>query len=468
MMKNKFRYIVLLFAIVGLQSCYVITKKYERTEMYKVDKYRIEKENSDTTSVATISWREFFNDELLKGYIEEALEQNLDLLQAVERVNMAESMLKKARMSLLPTLNAQGSYAHNEVSVETFSTKTLPKNTHFDDIKAVGMFSWELDIWGKISAQKRATIATYLQSQSAMQMAQSQLVVGISNSYYTLLSLDAKKVALERNIENRKEGLETIKALKESGAATEVAVKQNEALLYTAQAMLVDVEVAVKQTENALSVMLGRVPQSIERGHLEEQKLPSVLATGVPAQLLDNRPDVLMAEYNFVNAFEMTNVARASFLPNVSINAVGGYNADTFENLFDARAMFSNLLGNLTLPIFNQRALRTQKEVRMSEQEIAFLNYKNTVLNAYREVSNAVYSLDASTKKLEIIELQTNALDKAVVDSEELQKHGYANYLEVLQAKSSALNSQMALVDAQLKNLLSSTDLYRALGGGWK
>lgn len=467
-MKTKIRYTILFVAILGLQSCNVVTKKYERTEVYKVDKYRVEKQDLDTTSLATISWADFFNDELLRGYIDEALGQNLDLLQAVERVNIAKSMLKKARMSLLPTLNAQGSYAHNEMSVETFNTKRLPKNTNFDDIKAVGMFSWELDVWGKARAQKRGAIATYLQSQTAMQMAQAQIVVGVANTYYTLLSLDAKREALERNIVNRTEGLETIKALKTSGGATEVAVKQNEALLYTAQAMLVDVEVAVKQTENALSLMLGRVPQIVERTELDRQKLPTLLATGIPAQLLENRPDVLMAEYKLINAFEMTNVARASFLPTISISAVGGYNADTFENLFDARAMFSNLLGNLTLPIFNQRALRTQKEVRMSEQEIAFLNYKSTVLNAYREVSNAVYSFEANAKKIEIVQRQTDALNKAVVDSEELQKYGYANYLEVLQAKSSALNSQMALIDAQLNKLLSTTDLYRALGGGWR
>ncbi|HHZ66010.1 MAG TPA: TolC family protein, partial [Flavobacteriales bacterium] len=242
----------------------------------------------------------------------------------------------------------------------------------------------------------------------------------------------------------------------------------NEALLYNAQALLVEIENAIKIIENAFSTLLGRDPQTIPRTKLSQQVFTQDLDVGIPIQLLDNRPDVLAAEYNLVNAFELTNVAHASMYPALSISASAGLNSQNFDNLFSLNSLFATVLGNLTQPIFNQRRLKTNKEVAKSKQEIAFLDYKQTILQAYSEVSNALYAYNANTKSLVIKKKENDALVKAIEYSEELQGQGLANYLEVLRAKDNALNTQLSIIDLELTKLQTITNLYQALGGGWK
>ena len=467
MLKLTYKVVALLGVLSLTQSC-KINKDYAQTNPYELENYRQEKIETDTTSLADYEWKSFFSDSLLLFYIDEGLANNLDVLKASQSLQITQAYVKQAKAGFLPNVNAGAGVGENVPSINTFSGGGIPEGTNFEDIYLGASLSWEADIWGRIKSQKKAALAQYLQTENVQRLVKSQLVTSIAYNYYLLLALDEKREIVFSSIQNRTEGVSTIKALKEAGTVTEVAVKQNEALLYNAQALLVEIESSIKIIENAFSTLLGRTPQAIPRTNLSEQVFTQDLDVGIPIQLLDNRPDVLAAEYNLVNAFELTNVAHASMYPVLSISAGAGLNSQNFGNLFSLNSLFATVLGNLTQPIFNQRRLKTNKEVAKSKQEIAFWDYKQTILQAYSEVSNALYTYNANTKSLVIKKKENDALVKAIEYSEELQGQGLANYLEVLRAKDNALNTQLSIIDLELTKLQTITNLYQALGGGWK
>ncbi len=460
------KYTIGILVIIVFQSCNVALKNYESIDPYELENYRVEQIKKDTSSLADLSWSDLFKDTILQEHIKQGLSENIDVLVAQENIKIASAYIEQSKAAFYPTAGAELSYAHTTPSTAAFNF--FSERVDYGSINLDGYFSWEADIWGKLKSDKKATIASYLQTESYHLLVKSQLVANIAKNYYLLLSLDAKKDIIESTISNREESIQTIVALKNSGDVTEVAVQQNKAQLYTAQALLIDVEKEIKIRENALSILLGKTPDNINRSELKLQQLPIDLNIGIPIKLLSHRPDVLAAEYNLVNAFELTNVARTRFYPTLSISGSAGLNSQNFNNLFSANALFGNILGNLTQPIFNQRKLRTQKEVRLSEQEIALLDYKSSILNAYREVSDGVYTYKANEKKMIIKEQQFEALDKAIEFSEELLIQGMADYLEVLTAKDNLLQTQLEMVDIELNKLSVTVDLYRALGGGWK
>jgi len=467
MLKLIYRVVVLLGALSLIQSC-KINKDYARTNPYELESYRQEKIETDTTSLADYEWKRFFSDSLLLAYIDEGLANNFDVLKANQNLQITQAYVKQAKASFLPNVNAATGVGENRPSISTFSGSGLPEGTRFGDGYVGASLSWEADIWGRIRSQKKAALAQYLQTENVQRLVKSQVVNAIAYNYYLLLALDEKREIVLSSIQNRTEGVSTIKALKEAGTVTEVAVKQTEALLYNAQALQIEIENAIKIIENAFSTLLGRTPQAIPRTRLSEQAFTKDLNVGVPIQLLDNRPDVMAAEYHLINAFELTNVAHASMYPALSISASAGLNSQNFDNLFSLNSLFATVLGNLTQPIFNQRRLKTNKEVAQSNQEITFLDYKQTVLRAYGEVSDALYTYNANIKSLVIKKQENDALVDAINYSEELQGQGLANYLEVLRAKDNALSAQLSIVDLEFTKLQSITNLYQALGGGWK
>ncbi|MEP0479520.1 MAG: TolC family protein, partial [Nonlabens sp.] len=259
-----------------------------------------------------------------------------------------------------------------------------------------------------------------------------------------------------------------IKALKDAGQVTQVAVDQDIAQYNNARALQVDIETAIFKTENMLSILLGRSPQQFERSSLDLQKLEQETMLGVPATLLSNRPDVMAAEYSLIQSFELTNVANSSFYPSLTLTASGGLQSLQLEDLFKTNSLFANIIGGLTQPLLNQRKLKTQKEVALANQESALINFKKTLLTAGNEVSNALYSYENEVKKFEFRKNEVEALRTAETNSEELLKNGYATYLDLLTARESALTAELNVIDSKLLQLTSIVDLYEALGGGWR
>ncbi|MDN6310195.1 MAG: TolC family protein, partial [Psychroflexus sp.] len=310
--------------------------------------------------------------------------------------------------------------------------------------------------------------ATYLQSVAAHKAVKTRLIASISSAYFQLLAIDEQIEITEETIENRENSLETTIALKEAGNVTEVAVKQTEAQIYTAKAILVDLKKESKLLENTLSILLGDSPHMIARTTLERQVINTELKTGVPAQLLSNRPDVIVAENAYRNAFEMTNVARSQFYPSITLSASGGFQSLDVSDLFNSNSLFANLVGGIAQPLFNKRKIRTQYEVAQSEKEQALLRFEESLLTAGKEVSDALYSYESATDKIGLKTKEFEAYKVATEYSEELLNNGLANYLEVLTARENVLTSQLNLVDARFSQLNSMIDLYRAVGGGWK
>jgi NodT family efflux transporter outer membrane factor (OMF) lipoprotein len=256
--------------------------------------------------------------------------------------------------------------------------------------------------------------------------------------------------------------------LKDAGTVSEVAVKQTEAQLYTAQALLVDLRKNIKLLENTMSILLGDEPHAIERGSLAEEEVPERLQIGFPLQLLRNRPDVIAAEFGLMNAFELTNIAKSNFYPSLTLSATGGLQSLELDKLFSVNSLFATVVGGITQPILNGRRIRTQYEVSQSQKEQAYLRFRQSLLNASREVSDALYSFAAAEETIDIRLNEFAAYDTATRYSEELLNSGFANYLEVLTARQNALNSQLGLINARFDRLSSVVELYRALGGGWR
>ena len=464
MKTNKIYKILLIASLPLLLSSCFAAKEYQRPEtVVSESNFRTDAISTDSLSMATVSWKEIFTDNILQQYISEGLENNIDNRVALQQIVAAQAYVKQGKAGYLPTLNGNAQYSHSEYSDNVGSSISS-----LDQYSLGATLTWEADIWGKIRSNKRAFEASYLQSVAAHQAIKTTLVSQIAAVYFQLLSLDEQVRITKETIGTREKGLTTTQALKESGDVTEVAVKQTEAQLYTAKAILIDLNEQIHLLENTMSILLGKPSATIERSTFKAQKITTSLEIGVPVLLLSNRPDVIAAESQFVQAFELTNVAKSYFYPAFTLSASGGLQSVDFDNFFDASSLFSNIIGGLTQPIFNGRKVKTQYEVSKAQQEQALLKFKEAVLIAGKEVSDAMYSYKAATEKLVIKEKEFAAYNLASTYSQELLNNGLANYLEVLTAQEKSLSSQLGLINSQYNQLKYTIDLYKALGGGWR
>ncbi|MDY9919052.1 MAG: TolC family protein [Proteiniphilum sp.] len=456
-------FIGIVFVFLGLSSCQVLNR-YQTPKIDTSDLYR-DSHAGDTTTIADIPWREFFTDTYLIGLIEEGLENNADLQVAVTGIRQAEAILNMARASYFPTVSLTGQVSNMTTSD---ANKTLGYNSNNVSLGIAA--SWELDLWGKLNRQSRSKYALLLKSHSYRNLIQSSLIANITTSYYSLLALDEQLRITTETVRLLEKNVETMMALKEAGMqnVNEAAVEQSRALMLRTKLSIYDLESAIHQLENGISVMLGRKPGAIERSAFEAQAVPARLETGVPAQLLARRPDVIQAELDLRAAFELTNAAQASFYPSVTLNAGSmiGLAAPGFTNFFSSENLLANVIGGLTQPIFNRGQLKGNLKIAKAQQEAALITFKNTVLRAGQEVSDILFSYESSVKKNSIRQEQINSTQKAVEYTKELLVAGEANYTEVLTAEQNYLSAQLSEVSDKLEQLQYSVNLYRALGGG--
>lgn len=450
---------------IVFSSCFV-AKNYERPEVVNEAFYRTDQLPEDSLTMSELSWRAVFTDPLLRDLIEEGLANNLDIRIALQQIIVSEAYFKQGKAGNIPTIMLNPQVTHQELSRNSQFGRFFDGGITQFDISARA--AWEADIWGKIRSARRAFEATYLQTVAAHQAVKTELIARIATHYYQLMALDEQLKVAKETIANREIALETTKALKESGIVSEVGVKQTEAQLHTARVLEIDLELETKLLENTLSILLGEGPREIARGSFDDQVLVDDLAVGFPIQLLRNRPDVMAAELGLVNSFELVNVARSNFYPSLTISATSGFQSLEFSQLFSFNSVFATFVGGLAQPVINGRRVKTQYEVSLAQQEQAFLEFRKTVINATKEVSDALFTFEASTNRIDVKEEEFQAYDIAISYSEELLDNGMANYLEVLTARENALNSELGLINAKLNQFSSVVSLYRALGGGWR
>lgn len=446
---------ITLCALV-LSSCNIY-RQYERPEVDVQDSYRLPDSSSvtDTVSIADLSWTDIYTDPNLQTLINYGLENNTDLLVAMERVKEAQAALKSAKLSFLPSvsLNPQGGLSYTGGAT----------SWSYDASVAA---SWEIDLFGKLLNNKRKAQVVLLQNEEYKQAVRTQLIATIADFYFNLLALDKQLNIYTMTEKNWAVSVETIKAMKEGGMTNEAAVVQYEAYHASIAAAIPDIKAAIMKQENALSALLGDYPDVIARGKLDEQKVEFDIQAGVPLQLLANRPDVKSAEYKLASMYYNTNEARAAFYPNIVIGGSAGWSNLIGGKIVNPGQFLASALASLTQPIFYRGANKARLEIAKAQEEEAKLQFRQSLLNASMEVSNALITYDAEVKKEVERDRQIEALYKAVEYTNELLKLGTSTYLEVLDAQQSLLNALLSKTDDQLNKLNAVTSLYHALGGG--
>ncbi len=462
------KYILMIITATLLSAC-SITKKYERPSTLSTDKLYRDQSGTDSTTIANMPWQTVFKDQKLNALIQKGLDQNLNLKNAIENIVQARATLRQTKLAYYPTLELDANATRNKQSKAALNFPAgININTLTTTYKLGLSTSWEADIWGKLSSSKRAALATYLSTDAAKQAVQTQLISDIANNYFLLLAYDKQLEITKSTLESRTKNVEVIKALKEGAIVTGASVVQSEANQYAAEVLIPDLKRSIRETENALNILLGQTSGPIERGVLADQVIPEKIAIGLPAQLLENRPDVRQAEFDFRTAFETTNMAKTYFYPSLTLTASGGLSTLQLKNFFD-QSIFYSIIGGLTQPLFNQGLNKARLTNAQSRQVQAYNNFQQSLLVAGQEVSNALYAYQMAVEKEDSREKQIEALEKAVDFTQQLLEYSSAtNYTDVLTSEQNLLAAQLSGVNDNLQKLQAVVDLYRALGGGWK
>ncbi|MFZ0597633.1 MAG: efflux transporter outer membrane subunit, partial [Flavobacterium sp.] len=455
----------MVVAAVLLSAC--VTKKYERPAAVSTDKLYRDQASADSTTMANMPWQTVFKDDRLKALIQKGLDQNLNLKNAIENIVQARASLRQTKLAYYPTLNADANVTRTKQSEAGLNFPAgININTLTTTYKLGLSTSWEADIWGKLSSSKRAALATYLSTDAAKQAVQTQLISDIANNYFLLLAYDKQLEITKSTLESRIKNVEVIKALKEGAIVTGASVVQSEANQHAAEVLIPDLKRNIRETENALNILLGQPSGPVERGTLGDQVIPEKLEIGLPAQLLENRPDVRQAEFDFRTAFETTNMAKTYFYPSLTLTASGGFSNLQLTDFF-TNSVFYSLIGGLTQPLFNQGLNKARLTSAQSRQMQAMNNFQQSLLVAGQEVSNALYAYEMAVEKQDSREKQIEALTKAVDFTQQLLEYSSAtNYTDVLTSEQNLLAAQLSGINDNLQKLQAVVDLYRALGGG--
>lgn len=464
------KYIIAILTAASFAACKV-GKDYRRPEVALPEQF-VRTPATDST-IAKASWRQFFPDATLQQLITDALVNNFDLQVALKRIEAASAYVKQAKAALLPSVTANAT-ANTSIpsknSLNGLSLENFLKTNHIEDFTLGVGISWEIDIWGKIRRQKEAALASYLQSFEAAKAIQTGLVANVANSYFNLLMLDEQLRIARSNVTLSDTIVQMIRMQKTAGDVTELAVQQAVAQQQAAELLVPQLEQAAAIQENAIRILMGQMPGAVPRNTtLADLKVWDELATGVPAAVISNRPDVKASELGLKAANANVGVAQGSMYPALSLTANGGLNAYEIGKWFSIpNSLFGTVAGNIAQPIFQQRRLKTQLEVAKVERDQAVILFRQSVTNAVREVSDALVQLEKLKEQETIATNRLETTQQAVSNARLLFRSGLANYLEVIAAQSSSLQAELTQADISRQRLTAMVDLYRSLGGGYQ
>jgi multidrug efflux system outer membrane protein len=428
---------------------------------------------ADTITIADIPWKEFFPDKGLQNLIDKAVTNNYDMQAALKNIEAAQLMLKQTKWGNVPEaalfVNASSTIP-SENSLNGLSARNFLGTTHVEDYTAGASISWEADIWGKIKNRKQEALAQYLMTEEARKAIQTDIVAGVASGYYNLLMLDAQLDIAKKNLALNENTLRVVKLQFDAGQLTSLAVEQTEAQRLVAARIVPMLEKEIILQQNALSILTGALPGEIERSvTLDLVPLHNSLSTGLPTALLSRRPDVKMNEYELKAANARVGIAKAYMYPALNITASGGVNSFQATNWFNVPAsLFGIVTGSIAQPLLNGKKLRTQYEIAKVEREKAVIAFRQSVLIAVGEVSDALVTIEKLKEEQEFAAARVESLHKATGNADKLFKSGMANYIEVITAQSNVLQSELDLAALKRNQLIAVTGLYRALGGGWK
>lgn len=423
----------------------------------------------------------YFKDAKLENLLKKAIAQNPDYLIMQERILIANSHLKAAKLALLPSLDLvadasgthYGKYTMDGVgNFDTNFSQNINEKQRINENVSPNLFlggkvSWEADIWGKLSNRKKAARERFFASQQGMRLLQTRLLSDVADLYYKLIALDKQAEIYKNNLKTQQKALDIVAAQRSVGKATELAVQQFNAQNNNILAEAEQLNLSIDQTEKALLNLLGEYGGKIERssdflsGHLE------VLNQKISVDsIIHKRPDVSEAYHELRATNADAKAARAAFFPTLNLGGYAGFNSFSFSTFFDNGSFAWQLLGGLTAPVFNKGQIKQEFFVSNKRQEISLLQYQNTITTAYNELSALLHRTESFVGVLQYKSKEIEHLEIAVNVSNDLYLSGYANYLEIINAQKNKLQAELDFVDIQLKNAESQVLLYKALGGG--
>ncbi len=470
---NLQKYIIpfLALILIGSSACRV-GRNYERPSLPVPAQYS-GVPTGDTLSIAGTSWKDFFSDPVLQQLIDTALKNNYDLQTALTRIATSGEEVKRAKAAFAPTASAQigaSTSIYGKSTVNGLSDEAFLGTDHMEDYNIQANVSWQADIWGKLRRSKEAAVATYLQTYEGARAVQTQLIADVAQAYYNLLMLDAQLKIAQNNLALGDTILQMTKLQKDAGDVTQLAVEQADIQKQASAILIPQLEQSITIQENALSILEGSVPGAIQRGAvLLQQPIPDSLAAGVPASLVSRRPDVREAEMALVAANAKVGVAQANMYPGLTITAGGGLDAYKIGNWFNIPgALFGLASATLVEPILEGRQLKTQYEEAKIAREQAVIAFRQSLLNAVGEVSNALVTHQKLKDQAKIADYRLSQLLLAINHAQLLYRSGMANYLEVITAQGNLLSAELDYAGIRRQQLSAVVELYRSLGGGTK
>ncbi|APD06201.1 cation efflux system protein CusC [Flavobacteriaceae bacterium UJ101] len=477
-MKNKYSKLFTIgIFLITLYSCSIpkITQKEVDVDIPESFQNNLQ----DTVNTANINWKDFFEDSYLTELIDSALVNNKEINILLQRINMAQNEIQVRKGEYLPFVNAGagadiekvGRYTRNGAVEEDLDIK---EGKSFPDPLAnlqFGLYaSWELDVWKKLRNAKKVAYFEYLASKEGKNFATTNLVSEIANSYYELIALDNQLKILNQSIQIQKNALEIVKVLMQAARVNLLAVKRFEAEVQKNQSEIFKINQSIVETENEINFLIGRTPQPIIRTKNDFTQIqPKVIKSGIPSQLLENRPDIRKAELELAASDLNIKVAKANFYPSFDIKAGLGYQAFDPKYLLNTpESMLFSLGGDIVAPLVNRNAIKAQYKNANAKQIEATYEYEKTILNAYKEVANQLSNMDNLEKNLQKKNEQVQALTQSIEVANQLFKSARADYMEVLLTQRDALEAKMELIETKKSQMNAMVNLYKALGGGWK
>ena len=411
---------------------------------------------TDTTSFGNLPWRSVFTDPQLQTLIQQGLDNNVDLLNAALNVKMIEAQLACAKLAFLPSVafTPQGTLSSFDGSKTTKSYQ-LPISA-----------SWNVDLFGNILSLKRSAQMQLLQAKDYQLAVKTNIITGVANLYYTLLMLDRQLEILTDMEGLTKETWDMMALQMKYGRARSTSVQSAEASYYSVQSQITDMKRQIREVENSLSLLLCQPGQTISRGKLSDQSLPSEFSTGIALQMLNNRPDVHAAEMSLAACYHNVQTARSRFYPSINITGSGIFTNSMGTQTFNPGKWLLSAIGSLTQPIFANGQLVAGLKVAKAQQEQAFNNWQNAIYKAGNEVSNALVSYNSYDERSRLEQKQTELYRQNVEDTRQLYKSSGTSYLEVISAQANLLNAEITKVSDDFYKMQAVVSLYSALGGG--
>ncbi|PAM96655.1 RND transporter [Flavobacterium sp. IR1] len=480
MYKFKLQHSIALGLCLAVVSCKAPETATRETPNNPVpESFSVTNISKDTTSIANIPWKTFFKDQTLVNLIDLALKNNQELMITLQEIEIAKNDIRVKKGLLLPTAGIRAgagvekvgrytSQGAGDASTEIKPGKEMPDP--LGDFAIAAYANWEVDIWKKLRNSKKAAVTRYLSTVEGKNFVVTSLIAEIANSYYELLALDSQLDIVKQNIELQSNALEIVKVQKQAARATELAVQKFQAEVLTSKSLEFDIRQQIKEAENKINFLVGQYPQEIKRERTDFLSLiPSAVSSGIPSQLLANRPDVKQAEMELTASKLDVKVARAEFYPSLDIKAAVGVNAFNPSYLFTfPESILYSLAGDIVAPLINRNAIKAEFKNANARQLQALYNYDKTILNAYIEVSNHLSKIENLEKSYDLKSQQVEALNRSIAVSNDLFKSARVDYFEVLMTQRDALESKLELIETKKDQLSATVNVYKDLGGGWR